>query len=95
MTDDAELPERARALLDFWFGPPGDPEREKHREIWFKSTTEFDDALRQNFLADYEAAAAGKLKSWEATPEGTLRPAAAARPGAAQYLSRHATHLRD
>ena len=72
MTDDAELPERARALLDFWFGPPGDPEREKHREIWFKSTTEFDDALRQNFLADYEAAAAGKLKSWETTPEGTL-----------------------
>ena len=72
MTDDAELPERARALLDFWFGPPGDPDREKHREIWFKSTTEFDDALRQKFLADYEAAAAGELESWETTPEGTL-----------------------
>ena len=72
MTDDAELPERARALFDFWFGPPGDPDREKHREIWFRSTTEFDDELREKFLVDYEAAAAGKLESWETTPEGTL-----------------------
>lgn len=72
MTDDTELPERARALIDFWFRPSDDPDREKHREIWFRSTTEFDDALRREFLADYEAAAAGKLESWEASPEGTL-----------------------
>ncbi len=72
MTDGAELPERARALLDFWFGPSGDPDREKHREIWFRSTVEFDDALRREFFADYEAAAAGKLEAWEASPEGTL-----------------------
>lgn len=72
MTDDTGLPERARALLDFWVGPSDDPDREKHREIWFRSTTEFDDALRREFLADYEAAAAGKLESWEASPEGTL-----------------------
>lgn len=72
MTADAELPERARALLDFWFGPPGDPDREKHREIWFRSTTEFDDALRHEFLTDYEAASAGKLDTWETSPGGTL-----------------------
>jgi uncharacterized protein (DUF924 family) len=58
--------------LDFWFGPPGDPGREQHREIWFKSTDEFDAALRREFLADYEAAAAGTLQSWEASPEGAL-----------------------
>ena len=25
------IPERAQVLIDFWFGPPGDPERENHR----------------------------------------------------------------
>ncbi len=66
------LPERARALLDFWFAPPGDPGRERHRDIWFKSTEEFDAALRREFLADYEAAAAGALRSWEESAEGAL-----------------------
>jgi uncharacterized protein (DUF924 family) len=66
------LPERAAALLDFWFGPVGDPDRERHREIWFKATEEFDAALRREFLADYEAAAARTLRSWEASAEGAL-----------------------
>jgi uncharacterized protein (DUF924 family) len=67
------LPRRAQAMLDFWFGSEGDPDRERHREIWFKSTAEFDAALRREFLADYEAAAAaGALGSWEATPAGAL-----------------------
>jgi uncharacterized protein (DUF924 family)/GNAT superfamily N-acetyltransferase len=65
-------PDRARLLLDFWFGPSGDPDRERHREIWFKSTEEFDAALRREFLADYEAAAAGELQLWEASAEGAL-----------------------
>jgi uncharacterized protein (DUF924 family) len=68
----AGLPERAKALLDAWFGPPGDPGREQPREIWFKSTPEFDAFLREAFLADNQAAAAGALSSWEATPEGAL-----------------------
>ena len=66
------VPDRAKALLDAWFGPPADLGREQHREIWFKSTEEFDAALREAFLADYRAAAAGALGSWEATPEGAL-----------------------
>jgi len=66
------LPDRAQALLDAWFGPPGDPGREQQREIWFKSTAEFDASLRRAFLADYEAAAAGSLASWEALPQGSL-----------------------
>jgi len=66
------LPDRARALLDFWFGPPGDSDREQHREIWFKATEEFDAALRREFLADYEAAAGGALRAWEASAEGAL-----------------------
>jgi uncharacterized protein (DUF924 family)/GNAT superfamily N-acetyltransferase len=68
----ATLPERAEVLLDFWFGPPGDPDRERRRKIWFKGTEEFDAALRRVFLADHEAAAAGTLRSWEASAEGAL-----------------------
>jgi uncharacterized protein (DUF924 family) len=67
-----KLPDRARALLDFWFGPEGDPDRERHREIWFKATEEFDAALRREFLRDYEMAAAGALWSWEISPQGAL-----------------------
>jgi uncharacterized protein (DUF924 family) len=69
---DAALPERAQALLDFWFGPPGDPERENHRKIWFGGPKEFDDKLRALFLADYEAAASGALAVWEETAQGAL-----------------------
>jgi uncharacterized protein (DUF924 family)/GNAT superfamily N-acetyltransferase len=68
----ANPPERARALLDFWFGAPDDPDRDRHRPIWFKSTDEFDAALRRDFLADYEAAAGGSLSSWEASAHGAL-----------------------
>lgn len=66
------LSPRATALLDFWFGPVGDADRECHRAIWFKSTDQFDAALRREFLSDYEAAAAGALLSWEASAEGAL-----------------------
>jgi uncharacterized protein (DUF924 family) len=69
----APPPDRAKSLLDFWFGPEGDPDRERHREIWFRSTEEFDTSLRREFLADYEAAAAGTtLPSWGASAEGAL-----------------------
>jgi len=72
MTGEQALPQRARVLLDFWFGPPGDPERETHRDIWFKSTPEHDEALRREFLADHERAAAGVLAAWEETALAAL-----------------------
>ena len=72
MMEDGTVPERAQAVLDFWFGPPGDPERENPRQIWFRSTPEHDDRLRDLFLADYERAASGALEAWEAAPESAL-----------------------
>jgi len=72
VTEWSELPERSRALLDFWFGPEGDPERECHREIWFKCPDEHDDKLRRLFMADYERAASGVLAKWEEKPETAL-----------------------
>jgi uncharacterized protein (DUF924 family) len=59
-------------MLDFWFGPEGDPDRERHRAIWFTSTDAFDVEVRRQFLADYEEAAASALGAWEETPEGAL-----------------------
>ncbi len=66
------LPDRAKALIDFWFGPEGDPLRLKRREIWFKSSEAFDRAVRAAFLEDHERAAAGVLDPSEASAEGAL-----------------------
>jgi uncharacterized protein (DUF924 family) len=66
------IPERAQALIDFWFGAHGDPDREHHRPIWFRSTPEHDDRLREMFLADHERAASGVLNAWEAAPDSAL-----------------------
>ncbi len=66
------LPDRARALFDFWFGPPDDPDRLHHRQIWFRSTPEFDAAVRTGFAADHDAAVAGTLAAWEAEPLSAL-----------------------
>jgi uncharacterized protein (DUF924 family) len=68
----AVCPERAQALLDFWFGPEGDPKRDEHRDTWFKSSPEYDETLRRLFLADYEEAASGALADWEDEPLSAL-----------------------
>jgi uncharacterized protein (DUF924 family) len=69
---NALVPDRARALLDFWFGPPDDPGRLHHRQIWFRSTPEFDEAVRRGFAADHDRAVAGALGDWEARAESAL-----------------------
>lgn len=72
MTSEGTLPPRAQALIEFWFGPVDDSDRERHRDIWFKSTQEHDAGLRRLFLADYQQAACGALGAWEAVPESAL-----------------------
>ena len=39
---------------------------------WFRKNPAFDREIRERFLATHEAAAAGHLADWEATPEGAL-----------------------
>jgi uncharacterized protein (DUF924 family) len=39
---------------------------------WFSKDADFDRAITTWFLAAHEAAAAGRLSDWEATPEGAL-----------------------
>lgn len=52
----------APEILTFW--------REAGPEKWFKKDEAFDAEIRARFFATYEAAAAGRLHDWEATPDG-------------------------
>jgi len=52
------------AVLAFW--------REAGPDRWFTKDAAFDAAVREKFLATYEAAVAGQLQDWQATAEGTL-----------------------
>jgi uncharacterized protein (DUF924 family) len=61
-----------RTLLDFWFGAPGSAERDRPRDIWFKTDPVFDKTLRQRFLGDYERAAAGTCRAWLDEPDSAL-----------------------
>ena len=51
-------------VLAFW--------REAGPDKWYAKDDAFDAEIRAKFLATYEAAAAGNLGAWEATPEGAL-----------------------
>ena len=51
-------------VLAFW--------RDAGPKKWFTKDAAFDEDIRARFLATYEAAAAGDLAAWEATPEGAL-----------------------
>ena len=52
------------AVLAFW--------RDAGPDKWFKKNDAFDQDIRRRFLETYEAAAAGTLGAWEATPDGVL-----------------------
>ena len=59
---------RSGEILDFWFG--ADPSAV--RDDWFRKSDAIDDAIRTRFGPTIEAALAGTLDPWAATPEGTL-----------------------
>jgi uncharacterized protein (DUF924 family) len=52
------------AILAFW--------RAAGPTKWFERDDAFDAEIRARFLASCEAAAAGRLEHWRATPDGTL-----------------------
>ena len=75
------LPDKIAApetILAFW--------REAGYDKWFTRDDAFDAAIRDKFMPTYEAAAAGKLSSWEATAEGAL---AHALPAVGENLRDH------
>lgn len=60
------------AILDFWFGKPGDGDYGTPRSAWFVKDAAFDEEIRSRFLDSYESAATGELDGWKETPLGSL-----------------------
>ena len=54
-----------REIIDFWFS-------DRVRKLWFNSTPEFDQELRERFLATWEQASRGELDDWKQSAEGCL-----------------------
>ena len=52
-------------LLRFWFEDSGP-------ELWFARSNDFDQAIRERFLADYEAAARGDYDDWQGSGSGCV-----------------------
>jgi uncharacterized protein (DUF924 family) len=55
----------AQRVLDFWFGAPDSPLWRQRRPEWFRKSDEFDAAIRGQFLATWEQAAAGAFEAWQ------------------------------
>lgn len=70
------LPDDARAVLDFWFGPPDDPGHTGPRAEWFRKDPAFDARIRDRFGPLIAAALQGGCDHW-LTPFAPL-PALAA-----------------
>ncbi|MCC6949606.1 MAG: DUF924 family protein [Bradyrhizobiaceae bacterium] len=51
-------------VIAFW--------RAAGKDRWFEANADFDVEVRERFLATHEAAVAGKLADWEASPESAL-----------------------
>lgn len=71
MMTDTERSE-ATALIDYWFGPPGSPERFKQRAVWFKVDPRFDGELRTRFLPLQLRASSGQCADWALESEPSL-----------------------
>ena len=59
-------------ILTFWFEDLDLTREREKRDIWFKSTPEFDQAIADKFRAAYEDAAAGRLDELKESREGCL-----------------------
>lgn len=57
--------ETPASIVTFWFD-------ETVKPLWYNSTSEFDQQLRDRFMSLYNDAKAGKLIEWESTAEGAL-----------------------
>ncbi len=63
---------QAQDVLDFWFLAPDNPAHGQSRAEWFRKDGAFDAQIRERFGALIDAAIAGGLHDWAATPRGAL-----------------------
>ena len=59
------IPEKAQAILDFWF-------KETPTEKRFKKDETFDKIIRDRFLNDYELASQNEYDDWQDQPMSAL-----------------------
>ena len=59
------IPERAQAIIDFWF-------KETNSEMHFKKDEKFDQKIKENFLKDYELACQNEYDDWQDNPMSCL-----------------------
>ena len=59
-------PGRWREVVDFWFGPDAGP------RLWFGGDPAVDRQVRERFADLLDQALAGKLGSWESSPESAV-----------------------
>ncbi len=71
MADGAEGG-NGRAILDFWFGAPGEPHAGHPRKIWYQKDAAFDSEIRARFAEDYGAAREGARAGWRDSAETCL-----------------------
>ncbi len=58
-------------ILDFWFGT-SQADSGKARKAWFIKDPTFDQTIQTRFETDYQAAATGKLDSWQRSAQGCV-----------------------
>ncbi len=58
----------AAQVLEFWFGPPTDPQHTQSRERWFKKDPAFDAEIAQRFQPLVDQALSGELAGWVTRP---------------------------
>lgn len=63
-TESRPIGTAPRAVLDFWFGAPGDPGHAQPRKVWFSHEPAFDEEIRRRFAGTYERAVAGDFAHW-------------------------------
>jgi len=65
---------RVDELLSFWFGQPRDEKSyfDEWHPRWFAHDPQFDQVVRDHFLADYQLAAEQKLTDWQNQPRSGL-----------------------
>ena len=65
---------RTDEILSFWFSEPRNEQQyyDERRKLWFASEPRIDQNIRDQFLVDYERAAAHELQDWIATPRSAL-----------------------
>ncbi len=58
----------ATLVLDFWFGPPDDPQHAQPRDFWFRKDDAFDAEVARRFGPLIESALVGGIDDWLTRP---------------------------